>query len=329
MLYKSFKNSLDVVVENQKEVELITYFNEYYECNEITHQFERPLFLAFLELKGQLTLTDSGLWPIDESILGVDIHDYFDLMEADGGVNLQELDSIYSLDGLKALLTDRHKGYFDLRKRPIDAAIEKWNKLYDKEDSELLFKLLQEYDFDIAIFESNGKYGLKNWDGSILATPIYDDFTMFAHHDLSLGSKIVAYSGDKCGIIQMGDKEQWILEPKYDYIGFPKNLVNVYSERKAGVYDLVKNDWLIPVELDELSDNNGVMFSNGIAFYSKEGKQGVLLSTGEHTGAKYDEIDYSIDEYLKVRIGNKWGYIGEVGELVDDIDEAYFTEMDY
>ena len=35
-----------------------------------------------------------------------------------------------------------------------------------------------------------------------------------------------------------------------------------------------------------------------------------------------------IDQFIKVRIGDVWGYIDEKGQFTEEVEEAYFRDVD-
>jgi hypothetical protein len=263
--------------------------------------------------------------PIDESILGIDIYDFFEItIEADfGGVNFGLLMDFYDIDKLSKLLKSIYSGFLDLRKHPSKEIINQRASIDKMSDNFIEF--FDDYDFETKIYEAKGKYGLKDCLGKILVEANFDKFSLLSDQEYKKGDRLVAYLNGKCGIIIIGDNfGQWLLEPHYDYIGIPNYYTNVYKDGKAGVFCSGSRTWLLKLEMDKLDDNNGFLFCNGLAFYEKDGKQGIIMASGEYTSAIYDEIEYDIEDIPKVRIGNSWGFAGENGKLVQDEDDAYF-----
>ena len=77
------------------------------------------------------------------------------------------------------------------------------------------------------------------------------------------------------------------------------------------------------------SNEGGILFTNGITVFEKNGKSGVLNEYGEYTDAIFDEVDMpEMGQSIKVRIGDKWGYIAEDGSFTTDEDDAYFIGAD-
>ena len=200
-------------------------------------------------------------------------------------------------------------------------------EIYNK-NSDDYHNLYNAFDWSAEVYEENGNYGLKNCLGEILIKPHYQNFMLLSGFDIKMGSKVVTQINNKWGILIADGEGLWMTEPDYDYIGYPNNITYLCKNGKWGVMNLNTREWILPLNCDSLSHENGFLFSNGIAFYELNGKHGILLINGEFTQPVFDEIDHEINYAVKVRIGNKWGYADKSGQLVDDIDEAYFCGTD-
>lgn len=186
---------------------------------------------------------------------------------------------------------------------------------------------LNAYDWSTELVEKNGKYGLVNCIGEQLLNPNFEDFQMMSGHDMKIGDRVVAQLNDKWGVIQLdGGDGVWIVEPEYDYIGYPNSITSFKKGNKWGVMNINTKEWILPLVCDKIYGSSGFMFVNGIGVYEIAGKSGLILENGEFTEAIYDEIDLTAEVYSKARIGDQWGYIAQDGQLVEDPDEAYFYE---
>ena len=190
-------------------------------------------------------------------------------------------------------------------------------------------EFLNAYNWENEIFEKEGMKGLKNCIEEQIIAPHYEDFMLLTNDSLQVGDKVVTCHNRKWGILKTnGNKGEWILSPEYDRITYPNRYLACLKNEKWAVYDIQDNQWML-TDLDNLTYNEGFLFCNGVAFFSKNNKEGVLLSTGEFTAPIFDEIDYAIEEPFKVRIANEWGFINEEGVFTTDEDEAYFMDVDY
>lgn len=186
---------------------------------------------------------------------------------------------------------------------------------------------LNSYDWSSVLFEINGKYGLQNCIGEQLLSPVFENFQMMSNHNLKIGGRVVAEFNNKWGIISLdGNSGIWIVEPEYDYIGYPNSITMFRKADKFGVMNTDTKEWILPLICDTIYCSSGFMFINGIGVYKIAGKSGLILDSGEYTEAIYDEVDLAAEDYSKARIGDIWGYVAKDGQLVQDPDEAYFYE---
>jgi len=197
-------------------------------------------------------------------------------------------------------------------------------KLAIKGDDEKELDFINSYDWSPIVYEENGKYGLKNCIGEQLTDAKYDDFRLLSAHDLKIGARTVASIGKSEGIIILDGKGEWLVEPNYDYISYPNSIVGLFKDKKCGVMNLETKEWILPMEYDSISIENGFLFCNGIAFFDKNGKHGILNEDGKCTEAIFDEIEYDIEGSVRVRFGEEWGFVNEDGEFTLDEDESYF-----
>ena len=183
--------------------------------------------------------------------------------------------------------------------------------------------LYNQFDWSTQTFQVNGKYGLKNCIGEQLVAPQYDDFMSLSGSDIALGRRVVAKKDGLWGVLIADGTGKWLLEPEFDYIGYPNSITFVHKEGKYSVIDLSSMKWIV-TGCETLSFEQGILFVNSVAFYEINGKIGVILANGHHTDALYDEIDQEDNGTIKARIDDKWGFISQDGILVEDWDDAYF-----
>ena len=212
--------------------------------------------------------------------------------------------------------------------KPTRAQFEHMLTITNFTDTEIDF--LNQCDWSNEIIEADEKFGLKNCIGEQLVVPNYENFMLLSGIPLKIDDKLTAMKNGLWGILIIdGASGVWYLEPFYDYIGYPNPIVACKKDNKWGILNSETKTFIIPMVCDYVSDENGFIFCNGVGFYEIAGKHGVILQNGEHTQAIFDEIKYEINEPIKVRIDQNWGYINQHGELTNDSDEAYFMELDY
>jgi hypothetical protein len=187
---------------------------------------------------------------------------------------------------------------------------------------------LNSYDWSVEVFEKNGFYGLNSCIGELLLNPNFQDFPFIPFYDMNIGNIIVVKFNDKYGIIELdGADGVWIIEPEYDYIGFPGGITSFIKNGKWGVMDVSTKEWILPLNCDFVYEHQGCIFINCIGKYEIGGKLGIILENGEITDAIFDEVDLFNEDYSKARIGDLWGYVDKDGQLVQDPKEAYFYAL--
>lgn len=187
---------------------------------------------------------------------------------------------------------------------------------------------LNSFNWKTEIFEKDGKHGLVSPLGEVLLPPQYDDFMMLSHQELKKGDRVVAMQNGKWGVIIADGQGTWLIEPQYDYIGYPNSITQVRKGDKWGVLDLDKKDFLIPLECDKIYADSGYMFVNGIGAYEKSGKMGFITIEGKFTQPIFDDTDWDVEGLLKVKLNDQWGYVTEGGQFTLIPDEAYYVFED-
>lgn len=218
----------------------------------------------------------------------------------------------------------------EVKKQPTKVDYEKYLQIMKQSswaDGDMDF--MNKYNFGTVVFEESGNYGLKNCIGDILVSAGYEDFLTLSDEDYKEGNLLAVMYENKWGMIRIGNENEWVMEPVYDYISFPNSITFVQKENKYGVINLTTQEFILPLELEFVSSQNGFMFCNGISTYGKDRKEGVIMDNGEFTEAIFDETGIpEMGENFQVRIGEEWGFINEEGEFTTDEDEAYYYTCD-
>ena len=138
------------------------------------------------------------------------------------------------------------------------------------------------------------------------------------------GVRVVVEVNGKFGVVIADGIGTCLIEPEYDFIGYPNDIVHVCKNGLWGVLNIATGEYLIPPDCESVSNDNGFMFTNGIGYYEKAGKLGVIRDDGAFTEAIYDEVDGFPDEVVKVKLNGQWGYIDENKKFTTDEDSASF-----
>ena len=180
-------------------------------------------------------------------------------------------------------------------------------------------------DWSAEIFTVDEKIGLKTALGEVILPPIFEDIYILTFIDYNKGAYVTVGINGKYGVVIADGIGTWVIEPKFDYIGIPTSLTNVFINNKWGVIKIPSGEYLIPPECDAVSRSNGFLFINGLAIYEKDGKTGVISSCGHFTKPEFEDIEWWDDGSVKVKYNGEWGFIDENDQFTTDEDEAYYS----
>ena len=174
------------------------------------------------------------------------------------------------------------------------------------------------------IFE-DGLVGLKTEEGEVILPSIFDDIYKISPDFPSKGDRLVVKQNGKWGVIEADGKGAWIINPEYEYIGYPNRITHVRKDDKWGVLDIEKDEYLIKPECDLIHDTDGFMFNNGIGVYEKNGRIGIVTEYGNFTDAIFEDLDGDPDGLVEVKFEGEWGFIDENNSFTVDEEEAYYS----
>ncbi|MCF8226005.1 MAG: hypothetical protein K9J30_09010 [Bacteroidales bacterium] len=184
-------------------------------------------------------------------------------------------------------------------------------------------------DFDLSseVFQEGEKWDIKNAIGEVILEAKYDNFMTMTHEDLDTGDRIVTELDGKWGILKIDGPGTWIVEPGYDFIGYPNQITHMIKGDKWRIMDIVKKEVLVD-DCDSVDNNMGFCFSNGVGFFEKNGKHGVMMEWGQHTDAVFDDIDFNHHEWVKVQYNGKRGYINKQNEFAEDEEAVFYRPVE-
>ena len=213
--------------------------------------------------------------------------------------------------------------------KPTVAILEKrviLEKQDGKDANNELLDLINSHDWSCEVFEENGKYGLKSCIGKVLLPAKFDDFKALANVHIKEGQKIVAMLDGKFGILRADGVGEWIVSPEFNEIGYPNSITSVFKGDKWGVLNTETGEYIIPAELDLIYGGTSFMFTNGMAYFEKDGKVGVMNDVGEFTQAIFDEAEPNEHGVIVIKFNGKEGFIDKNGHYTEDEDDAWFME---
>ncbi len=176
-------------------------------------------------------------------------------------------------------------------------------------------ELLHQYDWFCKPFEKDGKVGLKDVKGDILVPAIFDG-NEYAFHLLS-NAKATPMRKDGKSVLVKTDGSGVIISEPYDSITVNTYMPSCFYVIDNGKEGLITDMGQVLIQGVDKIDG----YREGIYTFIKDGKHGLI--DGENViEAKFDEVDYSDDCYIKVRLGREWGYVLNNGEFTTDEEQT-------
>lgn len=183
-------------------------------------------------------------------------------------------------------------------------------------------EIKRKFDWTSEITGTTGSHGIKNCLDEQIVPNALEDFKYIGLQYIAKGYFLVAQKDNQWGVLKADCFVHWVIEPIYDYISFPNDLLAVSKDGKWGVLDLTSNEFVIPLEQDSVSVRDDSIFYDGIAFYEKDGKIGLLNEYGQKTEAIFAKVDFT--DNVHVLFNGKWGYANEIGEFTERRRESAF-----
>lgn len=209
----------------------------------------------------------------------------------------------------------------ELERRLQDSWSEKINSEY--------MGFMNAFDWDTDVIMRKGRYGLKTALGEIILPPLFENLKLLSSRrgkagELKKGDRVVACMNGKWGVLAADGKGTWIIEPEYDYIGFPNNITHFLKDGKWSVIKIPTRECLVK-DCDEVPAWNGFMFMNRVGTYKKNGKWGVIMDWGAMTKPVFDEVGGDTDDGpVEVKYKGKKGYINKKNEFTEDEEDAFY-----
>jgi len=168
--------------------------------------------------------------------------------------------------------------------------------------------LVFDFQGNVRCYEWNGKYGLRDRMGVVLAPAIFETLDPF------FNNVALVWVNGKGGVINKQGK--YMVDPIWDTIELSgefarDHLLIVSRDGKFGCINL-QSDMVIPLVWDNLSG-----FINGAAVIENGLYEGVISSTGQILCTPvWDWAYYPYDSYITVNKDSSWGLIGYQNKLL-------------
>jgi hypothetical protein len=161
-------------------------------------------------------------------------------------------------------------------------------------DTNEYLNFMNSIDWSSEVFEEEGKYGLKNALGEVVVKPNYEGIQYYPFTEFQTQHNIALKYNGKWGVQSLLTHE-WVVEPVFDYVGYPSNFLPVIKDGKWGVYNIREKNYLIPLVCESL-------FSEAI----------------------FDDVEWW-EGPVKVLYDGVWGYLDEQAMFTINEDYAYFS----
>ena len=174
------------------------------------------------------------------------------------------------------------------------------------------------------IMWKDGKCGLRGYDYNdgipcefeeILIT--YDGMERMEH-------PIPVRKDGKCGLVLPDGAATQVTPFKYDLLfREPYTAYVKYIAVVEGKYGIVnpKGKEVVPCILDDIFERQD---TDGFIPIMKEGKWGICTDDETFILPKFDDLEIRSEDYLRARIGNRWGWVTKKGNLSNDRRHAAF-----
>jgi hypothetical protein len=189
---------------------------------------------------------------------------------------------------------------------------DEWMELYDARD------------WSPEIFKDGDKCGLKSALGEVILPAEYDNVKLLDSTIVENGDRVVAIQNGMWGVVIADGKGTWIVQPEFDYIGYPNDVTAVKKGDKWGVLNISRGKFIIPPECEMVFENNGFLFLNGIGTYLKNSKLGIITEEGDFTDAIFEAMDPNPQGLVKVRLNDQWGFIDEKDQFTEHMNMAAY-----
>lgn len=191
--------------------------------------------------------------------------------------------------------------------------------LIDKAGNILLPPVYWKIDYfkkGLARIQKDNKWGLINESGEIVCPIIYDNVGYLKRNFVEI------IQDNKRGLVDRSGKV--ILEPKHTYVNWIDSMIHYGNDQdKYFIYNLQSGE--------KYKHNFGYLTpqENGLSFYKKDGKYGLVDTQGKLLiSAKFEKVHAYRNNRAVVQLNGKFGLIDEYGKIVQKISYENYTYDD-
>lgn len=184
---------------------------------------------------------------------------------------------------------------------------------------------LLEYGYDPRWIQwKNGKYGLQGYEYNDGIPCEFDEILITYDGMERMEHPIPVRKDGKCGLVLPDGAGTQITPFKYDMLFREPNTAYVkYIAVVDDKYGIVNPDGkeIVPCILDGIFERQD---TDGFIPVMKDGEWGICTDNETFIMPKFDELEIRSEDYLRARIGNRWGWVTQKGNLSNDKRYAAF-----
>ena len=187
----------------------------------------------------------------------------------------------------------------------------------------------QEYGYDPRWNKRiNGRAGLNGFDGNETVPCLFDEVLITYDGMERMEYPIPVRKDGKCGLVRPDGTGTPVTPFKYDllfretypgYVPYTDYIKYIsVLDGKFGVVN-IKGEEIVPCILDDIFERQD---TDGFLPVLKDGKWGICTDNETFIPPKFDQLDIRSEDYLMARIGSRWGWVTENGDLTEDQRQA-------
>ena len=223
-----------------------------------------------------------------------------------------------------------HYGMFHKIKERIgeyDMKSSLWWPCVQLEESlwESIRRQFNEYGYDPRwIRWKDGKAGLNGFDYNDGVPCEFDEILITFDGKERMEHPIPVRKDNKCGLVKPDGVGTVVCPFQYDLLfREPYTDYVKYIAIKDGKYGIVDTEGkeVIPCIMDYIFERQD---PDGFLPLLKEGKWGIYSDGDSYVTPKFDELRIQSEDFVRARIGDKWGWVTFEGELTQDNNKANY-----
>ena len=183
----------------------------------------------------------------------------------------------------------------------------------------------QNYGYDPRwVIWKEGKAGLCGFNGNVAIPCMFDEILITFDGKEQLKTPIPVRKEGKCGLVQPDGSATPVTGFEYDLLfREPYAKCVKYIAVRNGRFGIINTEGkeVIPCILDDIFERQD---ADGFLPLLKDGKWGICTDCETVVLPRFDELAICSEDYLRARIGSRWGWVTKGGNLSNNKHHAAF-----